>query len=286
MRASPQTIWRVPAYLPYVQPKLTDAVVREAERALGVVLPVEYLDLLRVQNGGAIRFTLPHFANSSINGIGPHLPTLTDFSWDEIRDQVSFELDGLVPFDGDGHWNLCLDYRGAATGSASVETQPMKAGPRVTFVDIECDREVLVANSFAEYLGMLRLEVSADVYVYIPTSDLEDAVQTLGARLGVAFEEPDIWAYGYLEYRANLGSENDPEWLWVCPNRVPKGFVREEDARFAELQSSAPGEALQYEALPSHALLLQVTDGARQGLLTTAHASGVELRPLAELVSE
>jgi hypothetical protein len=285
MPASPQTIWSVPAYLPYVQPQLTEAVVREAERALGVALPVEYLDLLRVQNGGYLRYTLPELAHSTISGIGPHFPSLTDFSWDEVREHVSFELDGLIPFDGDGHWHLCLDYRSSSPGaSGSVAVQAGQTGPRVTYVDIECDREALVARSFAEYLEMLRLRVSDEEYVYVPSSDLEEAVRALSVSLGVTFEEPDSWAQGYPEYRANLGTEDDPEWLWVSPNRVPKGYVREEDPRFAELQNAAPGHALQYEDLPSQALLLQVTDGAREMLLTAARGAGLDLRPLAELV--
>lgn len=285
MPASPQTIWSVPAYLPYVQPKLMEAVVRDAERALGVVLPVEYLDLLRVQNGGYLRYTLPDLAHSTISGIGPHFPSLTDFSWDEVREYVSFELDGLIPFDGDGHWHLCLDYRASSPGaSGSVAIQPGQTGPRVTYVDIECDREALVANSFAKYLGMLRLRVSDEEYVYVPSADLEEAVRALSVSLGVTVEEPDSWGHGYPVYRAKLGTEDDPEWLWVSPNRVPKGFVREEDPRFTELQNAALGYALQYEDLPSQALLLQVTDGAKQTLLTSARAAGLELRPLAELV--
>ncbi|WP_243460428.1 hypothetical protein [Streptomyces sp. M54] len=37
-----------------VHQPLTDEMVREAERALGVTLPLALLDLLRIQNGGIV----------------------------------------------------------------------------------------------------------------------------------------------------------------------------------------------------------------------------------------
>jgi hypothetical protein len=111
MAATADTIWRVPAYLPYLQPPLTDEAVAAAEKAIGFELPAEYLHLLRKQNGGYIRYSLPENVHNTIAGIGPHFPSLTEFDWDQCQESVSFPLRGLVPFDGDGHWHLCLDYR-------------------------------------------------------------------------------------------------------------------------------------------------------------------------------
>jgi hypothetical protein len=104
-------IWSVPAYLPFVKPKLTDGAVRDAEQTLGVVLPAAYLELLRAQNGGSIRYRLEGVPHREIYGIGPGYPSLLNVAWDEVREHVAFNLDGLIPFDGDGHWYLCLDYR-------------------------------------------------------------------------------------------------------------------------------------------------------------------------------
>src|SRR5215510_10309603 len=129
MIANAENIWRVPAYLPYLQPPLTEAAIGSAEEELGCKLPPEYLNLLKKQNGGYIRYSLPKKVHDSIAGIGPHFPSLTGFDWDECQDDVSFQLAGLVPFDGDGHWHLCLDYRQNSTA------------PVVTYVDVECDRE-------------------------------------------------------------------------------------------------------------------------------------------------
>ena len=58
MGATADTIWQVPAYLPYLQPPLTDEAVAAAEKEIGYKLPSEYLNLLRRQNGGYIRVSL------------------------------------------------------------------------------------------------------------------------------------------------------------------------------------------------------------------------------------
>ncbi len=145
MSASPQNIWKVPAYLPYIQPDLTEETISETEHKLGVRLPEDFLALLREQNGGYIRYSLDELPHELINGIGPHFPSLTDFDWDVVQEHVSFSLQGLIPFDGDGHWYLCLDYR------RNRET------PAVSYIDLECNNEYEVANSFADYLKLLEV---------------------------------------------------------------------------------------------------------------------------------
>ena len=76
-------IWRVPAYLPYLQPPLTRGMVARAEEQIGFSLPQEYLRLLAKQNGGYIRYALPDKVHDIIAGIGPHFPSLTAFNWDD-----------------------------------------------------------------------------------------------------------------------------------------------------------------------------------------------------------
>ena len=45
--ALPADLWRVPVYLPYLQPALTERAIASAEKKLAVKLPGAYLELLR-----------------------------------------------------------------------------------------------------------------------------------------------------------------------------------------------------------------------------------------------
>ena len=128
----PELIWNVPAYLSLVQPELTDEIIQAAEQQLGVKLPAAYLNLLRFQNGGNLRFEAPDSMLNRIYGIGPRAPSITTAYVSEEWGEVSFEIDNLVPIDGGGHWNICLDYR------------KNKIEPQVTYVDMECDSQHMI----------------------------------------------------------------------------------------------------------------------------------------------
>jgi SMI1-KNR4 cell-wall len=267
--ANADTIWRVPAYLPYLQPPLTDEAIATAQTQIGYKLPSEYLSLLSEQNGGYIRFSLPELVHSVIAGIGPHFPNLTEFDWSESQECVSFPLLGLVPFDGDGHWHLCLDYR----KNARV--------PAITFADIECDQETHVANSFADYLAMLQIDVEEE-YVLEGVMSIDSLKADLAQQLGVPFDAPDIWSHGYPTERVRLGSDENPQWLWLSPNSVPRGFVRSDDSRYSVLKDLMPGYGERFPGLPAGSYILSATDGVRARVLDACSQSRLITRPLRE----
>lgn len=266
---SPQNIWRVPAYLPYLQPDLTEEAITDAEIKLGVRLPEDFLAVLRAQNGGYIRYSIGELPHDQIYGIGPHFPSLTDFDWDDVRDHVGFELQGLIPFDGDGHWHLCLDYRRD------------RATPAVSYIDIECDSEQEVAPSFAAYLKLLKVDVEERDFVLPAVESLDDLLAALSSEMGVTFEPPDSWAHGYPQHRAR-GPGEAPQWIWISPNLVQRGFVREDDSRYEELRDRLPGEAQRYPGLPHSSYILTVTEGLRAEVLAACAARSIDIRPLAE----
>src|SRR5262245_43758763 len=147
-------VWAVPAYLPYLQPTLTAQTLGEVERQFGVTLPSEYVQILRVQNGGYVRLHLPEEEHPQIPhsmtwGIGPHFPNIgmhcsgLDPEQAEAGDWVANNSERLIPFDGDGHWYLCLDFR---------HGDP----PCVSYIDNELERDERIATSFEKFLGMLR----------------------------------------------------------------------------------------------------------------------------------
>lgn len=264
-------IWQVPAYLPYLQPALTTEAVATAEEEIGYPLPREYVDLLRTQNGGTIRYSLPESPHDTIAGIGPNFPSLRRVDWEECQEHVSYPLDGLIPFDGDGHWHLCLDYR------KSSRT------PAVTYADIECDRETQVADSFADYLALLRLRVD-DEFVLQAVTDIDGVKAELSRELGILFDPPGSGAHGYPVHRARMGSENDPQWLWISPNTVPRGFVRKDDPRYSELKDRLPGEAERYPELPAGSYLVSYTAAAKADVIAACGRIGLSFRPLRELL--
>jgi len=273
VRATPDTIWSVPAYLPYLQPPLTDEVIASAESHIGFKLPNEYLDLLRKQNGGYIRFSLPETVHRSIAGIGPNFPSLTEFDWDEYQDSVSYPLHGLVPFDGDGHWHLCLDYRKNPTT------------PAITYADVECDSQSHIADSFADYLDMLRISVDDDQYVLEGVSEIEKLKGDLSRHLGVPFNPTETWNHGYPTERAPLGSDDDPQWLWISPNTVRRGFVRPNDPRYPELKDLMPGLADRFPGLPPRSYILTATEGVQQRVLEACTQSNLIPRPLRDYLA-
>ncbi|MER5897572.1 SMI1/KNR4 family protein [Streptomyces sp. NPDC001876] len=137
-----------------VQQPLTDEMVRDAERVLGVTLPSALLDLLRVRNGGIV-------------GAGHDaFPTGRPTSWSE--DHVPFDYlmgighsDGLIslldtPYlveewgmpaplvllSGDGHCWVGLDYRICGR----------HGDPTVTWFETDLGAELVLAGDFRSFV--------------------------------------------------------------------------------------------------------------------------------------
>ncbi|NME72109.1 SMI1/KNR4 family protein [Flammeovirga aprica] len=265
-----ESIWQKPIYLSYLQPKLTDEIIEGAEQKLGYKLPNEFIELLKVQNGGYIRKNLEESVNDKIYGIGPYFPSITDVDWEEYKDWVSFELEGLIPFDGDGHWYICLDYRNN------------KSTPEITYVDTECDNQEKVADSFSDYLSQLTLGV--DDELVISTNDtISEISNQLESILNIRFEEPDSFAHGYDEYRSKL----DSSWIWLSPNLVPKGFVRKNEDRYEELVKLSEGKATRFPEIPETSLLISFSEEkTRDFVIEKLRDKQIEINSLKEIIEK
>lgn len=263
------TIWQVPVYLPYLKPALTDEMVHEAETKIGYKLPKDFTDLLKTQNGGYIRYRLEDTPHSLISGIGATYPSFTEFEWlMDYEGAVSYELKGLFAFDGDGHWNLCLDYRKNSTE------------PEVTYIDTETDYEKKIANNFKEYLGLLSLETE-NVYVIQSELPIEEIVKQISSIADISFNEPDSFAHGYPIYSAKLGDD----WVWLSANKVPAGFIRPGEDNYEALKHRMETYALRYPELSQTDLLLSISS-EEQKLIETLHAKGLTIIDLKSLVEE
>ncbi len=263
-----QQIWSVPKYLPYVQPALTDEIIKEAESKIGYKLPADYLELLKVQNGGYIRYHLGNMLHSVIAGIGPHYPSITKFEWLEEFDDLSFEVKGLFPFDGDGHWNICLDYR------------EHELEPQVTYIDTESDYQRLIANSFSAYLD--KLIINTDDYFVIETTEtIENISNKISQIANIEFVKSDTFNHGYSVY----SSKYKESYVWLSANKVPAGFIRPNDVRYESLKSRMDNLACRYPEAPENSVLISVSEEVdRDALFKKLKEKGFVIKDLKNYV--
>jgi hypothetical protein len=244
----PARLFAVPAYLAYVQPRLTPAAVARAEARLGVRLPAAYLAALGVQNGGPLRTTKHPKGNGSVKhlaGIGRRFPTILAHGWKEEKRYMAEEgltkparLDDLISFSGDGHYHYCLDYR--ASGR--------QGEPRVSFIDLESyDEDRVVAPDFLTFLRALRVEETTEALGLVTPLGLKSLAAKLSAATRLAFKDDGSETYGYRVFYAALPRNRSAR---LEANRAPRGFARKGEADHGKVRARMAEEVDRY---PEHA---------------------------------
>lgn len=142
----------------YNHPPLTDRMIKIAEKTLGVQLPKLLIELLEIQNGGYTKgFAFP--MNERTAWADDHVPLSEMFgivinksikSGQNILDTNYMIREWGLPerqvlLSGDGHWWITLDYREGE-------------GPSVRWIDLECDEDILIAQSFDDFIKGLVYE--------------------------------------------------------------------------------------------------------------------------------
>ncbi|MGV9267239.1 SMI1/KNR4 family protein [Kitasatospora sp. NPDC003701] len=137
-----------------VQQPLTDEMVREVERLLGVTLPSALLDLLRVQNGGSVAadddafptrrptsWSDDHVPFGDLMGIGrcAGMTSLLDSLY--LVEEWGMPA-ALVLLSGDGHCWIALDYR----------TCGRDGEPSVTWFETDLGSELALADDFRSFV--------------------------------------------------------------------------------------------------------------------------------------
>jgi hypothetical protein len=143
--------------LPGVQPPLTEAMVRDAEHVLGVVLPGTLLALLRIQNGGGVAaarsahptgeptsWAADHVPFEYLMGIGRAEGRLSILDTPYLVEEWDLPAP-VVLLTGDGHWWIALDYR---------ECGP-EGEPSVTWLDADAEEELALAPDFRSFAEAL-----------------------------------------------------------------------------------------------------------------------------------
>lgn len=144
---------------------LTDEIIQQVETILGIKLPESYLEIMRTQNGGTMRYDVFPLPDGEkwlwIDALEPILPEPPE-NWDGITASSSLIEEwqmpsGLVLLAGDGHVWLALDYRQV---NADGE-------PGVVYIDNEVtkdeEREIRLTETFAEFLDRMVDGNSCDV---------------------------------------------------------------------------------------------------------------------------
>lgn len=139
-------------------PPLTDELVADAERHLGVALPPDLLRLLRLQNGGVIAdswdacpaetnfYADDHVPFDHLFGIGPGGPVETTTLLDTPYLVEEWELPSpVVLLSGQGHYWIALDYRDCGIAGT----------PPVVWIDSEMNHELLLAPDFRAFIERL-----------------------------------------------------------------------------------------------------------------------------------
>jgi len=139
----------------YNHPTLTDKMIEQAEKELGVKLPDTFLNLLKVQNGGYTKgFVFPMTEETS--WAENHIPfdemfgIVTDKSIDTSHNILDTEYmtkewglpEKQVLLSGDGHWWITLDYR-------------KSENPSVSWITADCDEDIHIADSFENFINGL-----------------------------------------------------------------------------------------------------------------------------------
>ncbi|KZO00481.1 SMI1/KNR4 family protein [Pseudobacillus badius] len=146
-------IWRNEPDDMYKLRDLNETDIKQAEQFFSVKLPKEYIDILRVQNGGLIIYNaFPTTFETSwdddsiyidhIMGIGKKYGILENNHYLNEWDMPK----GLILISGDGHSWIAFDYRNT------------KKNPEIVYVDNEEEKIFTLASSFKEFLSKLYLD--------------------------------------------------------------------------------------------------------------------------------
>ena len=133
---------------------LTDEMIIEAEKELGVKLPLSYIEICKMQNGGCLIYnayptSVPngwaedHVGVEDLMGIGERGILQSEYYIEE------WELpEDIVLLCGDGHWWIAMDYRNT------------KENPPIIYIDLEWDDDIFVlelASNFDDFVNGLYL---------------------------------------------------------------------------------------------------------------------------------
>ncbi len=146
-----ESIWQVDNDYGKLEP-LLDEMVEKAEKKLNIVLPKSYINILKQQNGGYIKFNA-YPSNSPTSWADDHVNVDHLFGIGMGEEKGILESEYLIEewdlpkkvvlISGDGHSWIALDYR------------QTKAEPPVIFIDVDDEQIIELAPNFEAFLNGL-----------------------------------------------------------------------------------------------------------------------------------
>jgi hypothetical protein len=275
-------IWARPICLHELQPPLTTDMIRDAEEKLGYPLPAEYIELMKIQNGGEIRCGLdpagmiPH---NSIMGIGPNKGSINN---NVIQRMLPA---GLIPLEASIDYCLCLDYREDGQH------------PCITVIDGRIDQEMkvflvlnelVIAENFREYLELLEIHTH-ETMVFETHMLLTAAIAIIAEKSGREFSAPGNTG-GTIYYRTKLGATIDSIEFEVMPNKVTHYYYYDHTKpidRKLEIDKRYPVDyTTQHPEVDENFLLINFNLQALEGRLFVKkmREAGYVLKPLKDYI--
>lgn len=170
----------------YKQKNLSDSDIERAESFFNIKLPVDYVSILKKQNGGYIICNAhPSPVPTSWSDHSIHIDHIRGIGEGTGILNSPYLIsewglpEGIIIISGDGHSFIALDYRNT------------KNEPTVIYLDTQSNQVVTLSNNFKEFLNHLYLEeigvddsdlnilTTSDLVNAIKTNDIENIVRTL-----------------------------------------------------------------------------------------------------------
>lgn len=158
----------------YILEQLTDEDIQNAEQFFNVKLPKEFIDLLKIQNGGYLKKKrLPvHFKNDLAND---HIPFDVLFGVKEkkgimeskyLLKEWGIKEKNLILLSGDGHFWIALDYRND------------NKNPEIVYIDTTEQKITKIYDSFNEMINNLYEEPANEINLdQIEEKPLEEEIE-------------------------------------------------------------------------------------------------------------
>lgn len=139
----------------YELPEVSNEEIEKVEKLLGVKLPASYVNLMREKNGGTLSYNI--FPSKKVEDDFLMLDYLLGIGMEDGIGETPYMIEewelpsDIILLSGDGHSWVVLDYRNYSGDN-----------PPISFIDVEVNKDIKIANSFEEFISKLEKNEDED----------------------------------------------------------------------------------------------------------------------------